>query len=151
MDTRQHHFIRRIIDIGKDMTLATIRPDGFPQATTVSYASDDLILYVGIGSRSQKASNIRHCNKVSLTINASYVDWDDIQGISMSAYASILDDPDAVRHATERMVRRYPQVAKWSDGDPSASTDILLLEIRPMVVSMLDYRQGFGHTELVTL
>jgi nitroimidazol reductase NimA-like FMN-containing flavoprotein (pyridoxamine 5'-phosphate oxidase superfamily) len=151
MDTRQHKFIRHIIDIGKDMTLATIRPDGFPQATTVSYANDDLVLYVGIGSQSQKARNIRHCNKVSLTINASYVDWDDIQGLSMAAYASILDDPDAIRHATQRVVQRYPQVAKWTGDAASESSDIILLEIRPVAVSMLDYRQGFGHTELVTL
>ncbi len=151
MDTRQHKFIRHIIDIGKDMTLATMRPDGFPQATTVSYANDDLILYVGIGSQSQKANNIRYCNKVSLTINASYADWDDIQGLSMAAYASILDDHDAILHATERMTQRYPQVAKWTGEYPSEASDIILLEIRPVVVSMLDYRQGFGHTELVTL
>ncbi|MDY7575517.1 pyridoxamine 5'-phosphate oxidase family protein [Actimicrobium sp. CCI2.3] len=151
MDTRQHKFIRHIIDIGKDMTLATMRPDGFPQATTVSYANDDLVLYVGIGIHSQKASNIRYCNKVSLTINASYVDWDDIQGLSIAAYARILEEPDAIRHASERMARRYPQVAKWTGEYPFESSDVILLEIRPVIVSMLDYRQGFGHTELVTL
>lgn len=151
MNSIQHQFIRHIIDIGKDLTLATIRPDGYPQATTVSYASDDLVIYVGIGSHSQKADNIRCCNKVSLTINAGYADWDDIQGLSMAAHARILDDPQTIRRAMDCMLRRYPQVAKWTGSGQPALSEIVLLEIRPLVVSMLDYRQGFGHTELVML
>jgi nitroimidazol reductase NimA-like FMN-containing flavoprotein (pyridoxamine 5'-phosphate oxidase superfamily) len=70
MDQSQRDFILNILDKGKDLTLATIRPDGYPQATTVSYANDGLQIYVGIGKDSQKADNIRYCDKVSLTINA---------------------------------------------------------------------------------
>jgi len=36
LDVLEHHNV---------MTLATIRPDGFPQATTVNYVHDDLILF----------------------------------------------------------------------------------------------------------
>ena len=43
-----------IIDDAQDMTIATVREDGYPQATTVSYAKDGLIIYFGASADSQK-------------------------------------------------------------------------------------------------
>ncbi|MEJ0026465.1 MAG: pyridoxamine 5'-phosphate oxidase family protein [Rhizomicrobium sp.] len=56
--------IRRVIASGSDMTIATIRPDGWPQATTVSYAGDGLTIYFGTGAASQKARNLAKNPKV---------------------------------------------------------------------------------------
>lgn len=42
--------ILAILDGANDMTPATIRPDGYPQATTVSYTHDGLTLYFGCGA-----------------------------------------------------------------------------------------------------
>lgn len=42
------------------MTIATLRPDGWPQATTVGYATEGLTIYFLCGLHSQKASNIAH-------------------------------------------------------------------------------------------
>jgi nitroimidazol reductase NimA-like FMN-containing flavoprotein (pyridoxamine 5'-phosphate oxidase superfamily) len=51
------------------MTLATVRPDGYPQATTVNYVhDDDLNLYFATDAASQKAGNIKLNNKVSAAI-----------------------------------------------------------------------------------
>ncbi|HJV86257.1 MAG TPA: pyridoxamine 5'-phosphate oxidase family protein [Noviherbaspirillum sp.] len=149
MDKANREFIQDIIDNGKDLTLATIRPDGYPQATTVSYANDGLTIYVGIGKDSQKANNIRHCEKVSLTINAEYKDWNHIKGLSMGATAQLLEDQNEIRRATECMVKRYPQVTEWAQ--PGENMDIVMLKITPKVISVLDYEKGFGHTELVSM
>jgi nitroimidazol reductase NimA-like FMN-containing flavoprotein (pyridoxamine 5'-phosphate oxidase superfamily) len=51
------------------LTLATVREDDFPQATTVGYVNDSVTIYVGCGSDSQKARNMRRCAKVSLTVD----------------------------------------------------------------------------------
>jgi hypothetical protein len=40
------------------MAVATIRPDGWPQATIVGYANLDLQLYFAVGDDSQKLANI---------------------------------------------------------------------------------------------
>ncbi|MGA8902964.1 MAG: pyridoxamine 5'-phosphate oxidase family protein [Bradyrhizobium sp.] len=40
------------------MTIATLRPDGWPQATTVGYVSEGLDLYFLCGPNSQKAHNL---------------------------------------------------------------------------------------------
>jgi general stress protein 26 len=147
MDQMNEEFVLNIVGTGKDLTLATIRPDGYPQATTVSYASDGLTIYVGVGKDSQKAHNIRQCNKVSLTINTDYQDWNHIKGLSMGATAEILTAQEEIKHAADCMLRRFPQVTEWANADQSA--EIAFLKITPQVISVLDYEKGFGHTDLL--
>ena len=62
-----------------DMTIATIRPDGYPQATTVSYVSAGLTMYFGCTAESQKALNIAYNDKVSLTVTLPYFSWEEIR------------------------------------------------------------------------
>lgn len=54
MNEAQRTFVQQAIDAAHDLTLATIRPDGYPQATTVSFAHEGMLLYVGIGRASQR-------------------------------------------------------------------------------------------------
>ncbi len=147
MDDATRAFVLDILDQGKDLSLATIRPDGYPQATTVSYANDGLTIYVAIGKESQKAHNIRQCGKVSLTVNADYTDWNHIKGISMGATAEILADPEDIAQGTRCLIRRFPQVAEFARSKEAA--DFLMLRITPVVISVLDYEKGFGHADLV--
>jgi general stress protein 26 len=148
MDQPNKDFVIRVIEGAQDLTLATVRPDGYPQATTVSFAHDGLTLYIGIGKHSQKANNIRQNNKVSLTINLPYHDWREIRGLSMSALAEILDDPQAIATARDCLLRRFPQVSEWAGPDMAA--EIAFLRVTPQLICVLDYSKGFGHTELVT-
>jgi nitroimidazol reductase NimA-like FMN-containing flavoprotein (pyridoxamine 5'-phosphate oxidase superfamily) len=153
MDQSSREFILNIIANARDLTLATVRPDAYPQATTVSFANDGLTLYVGIGKNSQKADNIRRNNKVSLTINAPYQDWSQIKGLSMGGLAEIVSDPAQVQHAVDCLLKRFPEVADWEkSGQTSAPPgEIVFLKITPQVISILDYEKGFGHTDLVTV
>jgi nitroimidazol reductase NimA-like FMN-containing flavoprotein (pyridoxamine 5'-phosphate oxidase superfamily) len=132
-----------------DLTLATIRPDGYPQATTVSFAHEDMLIYAGIGRNSQKARNIRGCNKVSLTINLPYRDWREIRGLSMSGIAELLDDPLEAARAAACLEQRFPAVAEW--GGPDMGHEVAFVRIRPQMVSVIDYSKGFGHTELLSV
>jgi general stress protein 26 len=148
MDQPNKDFVIRVIEGAHDLTLATVRPDGYPQATTVSFAHDGLNLYVGIGKRSQKADNIRHNNKVSLTINLPYTDWREIKGLSMSAHAEILEHGADADAAKACLLKRFPQIADWAET--GLANDVTFLKITPQVVSILDYSKGFGHTELAS-
>lgn len=147
MEQAAHDFILAILDRCPDLALATIRPDGYPQATTVCYAHDGLTIYIGVGRNSQKAANIRACDKVSFTITAPYADWDQIQGLSGAATARILERPEDIEQAGSCLLRRFPQIGQWADQARSGA--VLLVEIRPRLISLLDYRKGFGHSELV--
>jgi general stress protein 26 len=137
---------KRILDLlkrHKIMTIATVRKDGYPQATTVTYVNDGLTLYFGCEKTAQKVKNIKRCNKVSLTIDRDYRDWNRIKGLSMAADAEVLRDRDEVRHAAALLARKFPQ---WGTVPPE---DVAFVKVVPKVISILDYAQGFGHTELV--
>ena len=152
LDDTSRKFVLELIAKVNDLTLATVRPDGYPQATTVSYASDGLTLYVGIGLDSQKAHNIHQNNKVSLTINAPYQDWNHIQGLSMAGIAEIVSDAKEMAHASECMLKRFPQLKTLMTGTSALPwAGAIFIKITPSLISILDYEQGFGHTELVTV
>ena len=148
MERGQRDFVLQVLDTAQDLTLATIRPDGFPQATTVSFAHDGMVIYVGIGRHSQKAENIRGNGKVSLTINLPYHDWREIRGLSMSGTADVLDDPREAAGAAACLERRFPAVSEWCG--PDMGHEVVFVRIRPQMVSVIDYSKGFGHTELVS-
>jgi nitroimidazol reductase NimA-like FMN-containing flavoprotein (pyridoxamine 5'-phosphate oxidase superfamily) len=148
METGQRDFVQQVLDTAQDLTLATIRPDGFPQATTVSFAHEGMAIYVGIGRNSQKAENIRDNGKVSLTINLPYHDWREIRGLSMSGLAELLTDPREAAGAAACLERRFPAVSEWCG--PDMAHEVIFVRIRPQMVSVIDYSKGFGHTELVS-
>lgn len=148
MDKIQNDFVLRVLDTAQDLTLATIRADGYPQATTVSFAHQDMVIYVGIGKASQKAENIRRNDKVSLTVNLPYHDWREIRGLSMSATAELLDDPQEAAAAAACLEQRFPAVSEWCG--PDMAHEVAFVRIRPQMVSVIDYSKGFGHTELVS-
>ncbi|ALK97300.1 hypothetical protein AB595_11835 [Massilia sp. WF1] len=148
MERGQQEFVLQVLDTAQDLTLATIRPDGYPQATTVSFAHEEMLIYVGIGRNSQKARNIRGNGRVSLTINLPYHDWREIRGLSMSGMAELLDDPHEAALAAACLERRFPAVSEW--GGPNMAREVAFVRIRPQMVSILDYSKGFGHTELVS-
>jgi len=61
METMMDEDIRRkiltLLDQHRIMTIATLRPDGWPQATTVGYASEGLTLYFLCGWKRKRHSN----------------------------------------------------------------------------------------------
>lgn len=142
----QEQDITAILDAGKDLTLATLRPDGGPQATTVSYASQGLEIYFGCGKQSQKARNLTRDPRVSATVDLPYRDWAEIRGLSLGGHATEVTDPDDLARIGLLFLEKFPEVAQYVTS-PVGETSIFRL--RPEVVSILDYRKGFGHTELV--
>lgn len=146
MDAKLKQDIVSIITEGQDLTLATVRDDGWPQATTVSYASDGMTIYVGCGEDSQKARNLTRDPRVSLTINLPYSSWDEIRGLSIGGMARRLTTPDEMAKAGMQFMTKFaPEIGKAISGGGG----VALFEITPQVVSLLDYRKGFGHHDLI--
>ena len=50
--------ILTLLDQHRIMTVATLRPDGWPQATTIGYVNDGLTLYFLCGLDSQKGGDM---------------------------------------------------------------------------------------------
>lgn len=96
--------ILALLDQHRIMTLATLRPDGWPQATTVGYVNEGLTLYFLCGLESQKAANLAGDDRVSLTIDHDVPDLMAITGLSMAAHAQPVTD----RAEAEKVLRMLP-------------------------------------------
>jgi PPOX class probable F420-dependent enzyme len=140
--------ILALLEQHRIMTLATLRPDGWPQATTVGYASDGLTLYFLCGPDSQKAANLARDNRVSITIDHDTAQVMDITGLSMAARAQRVSDAAEAQRAMSLLFSRYPQQKGISLPMPKPS-DVSIFRVTPTVISVLDYSKGFGHTDLV--
>jgi general stress protein 26 len=66
MDAKLLAEIQELIERSSTLALATLREDGWPQTTSVAYASHGLTLYVATGADAQKVRNIRRDSRVSL-------------------------------------------------------------------------------------
>lgn len=147
MDQKTRRFIQKIYRNEIKMTLATVRPDGFPQATIVAYAYEGFTLYFACDRSSQKVRNIRKCNKLSVTIDGKYdAAWKHLNALSMGAVGEVLSDPQEIRHAHELLATRFRTMAEMSKEDVAASAYV---KVTPKIVSVLNYNLGFGHTDLV--
>jgi nitroimidazol reductase NimA-like FMN-containing flavoprotein (pyridoxamine 5'-phosphate oxidase superfamily) len=132
----------------RKMTIATLRPDGWPQATTVGYGNEGLTIYFLCGPDSQKAENLARDNRVSITIDDDTGQVMAIEGLSMAARADAVTDPTEAEKALQLMMQRYPpQDAPLPT--PNAA-ELRIFRVTPTVISVLDYSKGFGHTDLVT-
>jgi hypothetical protein len=130
------------------MTLATNRPDGWPQATTVGYVHDGLTLYFLCSPRSQKAKNLARDSRVSLTIDHDVLAPSTITGLSMAAEARAVRDPSEIASALKMLRERYPEYATLPMPQPEG---IQVFRLVPKVISVLDYTKVFGHIKLVTV
>jgi len=142
-------FKRQIVDFldqHRIMSMATNRPDGWPQVTVVGYANDGLIIYCFIGRDSQKYANIMRDPRVSIAIANDYPQPLMIKGLSMAARVTVVEDPGETDHAQEILLRRYPEYKVMPKPNPDV---VPMLRITPEIVSVLDYAKGFGHTDLV--
>lgn len=141
--------ILSLLDQHRDMSLATLRPDGWPQATTVGYANDGLTLYFLCGHDSQKAANLARDDRVSLTIDHDTPQVMEITGLSMAARAQPVTDPAEAARAISLLMSKYPPQSAISVPPPKPD-EVRIFRLTPTVISVLDYSKGFGHTDLVT-
>jgi nitroimidazol reductase NimA-like FMN-containing flavoprotein (pyridoxamine 5'-phosphate oxidase superfamily) len=141
--------ILALLDQHRIMTIATLRPDGWPQATTVGYASEGLTIYFLCGLDSQKAANIARDNRVSLTIDHDAPQVMEITGLSMAARATPVLDTAEAETVLRMLMAKYPPQGDLPLAMPTPA-DVRIFRLAPTVISVLDYSKGFGHTDLVT-
>lgn len=148
MDEEIRKKILTLLGQHRIMTIATLRPDGWPQATTVGFANDDLALYFLCGPDSQKAENLARDDRVSLTIDHDTPQVMEITGLSMAARAHVVVDPTEAEKALRLLMLKYPQQASMPLPMLSPA-DVRIFRVTPTVISVLDYSKGFAHADLV--
>jgi nitroimidazol reductase NimA-like FMN-containing flavoprotein (pyridoxamine 5'-phosphate oxidase superfamily) len=140
--------ILELLDQHRLMSVATNRPDGWSQATTVGYVNDGLTTFFLCSLQSQKAANLGRDNRVSLTIDHDTSDPMAITGLSIAAHAGPVTDVAEIAKAITMLGQRYPEYATFP---MPKSEEMRVFRVVPMVISVLDYSKGFGHADLVTI
>jgi nitroimidazol reductase NimA-like FMN-containing flavoprotein (pyridoxamine 5'-phosphate oxidase superfamily) len=148
MDDEIKQKILALLDRHRIMTVATLRPDGWPQATTVGYVNEGLTLYFLCGLDSQKAKNLARDDRLSLTIDHDTSDLMAITGLSMAARAQAVEDRAEAEKVLRMLPLKYPEARPLPIKMPSPD-EVRLFRITPTVISVLDYAKGFGHTDLI--
>lgn len=152
--------ILKLLDQHRVLALATLRPDGWPQATLVGYVNDGFMLYCVVSRNSQKLENIRTDPRVSATLGSDAPRPSEIEGLSLGGRCFEVTDAEEVSRVSELRLRRYPEYeqvpAPVLQGashrlapDPDMKS-VALLRIEPQIISVLDYSKHFGHSELLT-
>ena len=149
MDENIRNKILALLDQHRIMTMATLRPDGWPQATTVGYVNEGLSVYFLCGLNSQKAKNLARDNRISVTIDHDAPQIMEITGLSMPARAQVVTDRAEAEKVLEMLPRKYPPQTSMPFAMPKPE-DVRIFRLVPKVISVLDYSKGFGHTDLVT-
>src|SRR5579871_592376 len=138
MDEEIKAKILTLLDQHRIMTIATLRPDGWPQATTVGYVNEGLTLYFLCGLDSQKAANIAHDDRVSLTIDHDTPQVMEITGLSMAARAQPVLDRTEAERVLRLLPRKYPEQVNLLGPMPTAD-QVRIFRVTPTVISVLDY------------
>jgi hypothetical protein len=64
----------------------------------------------------------------------------------MGGRAARVSDPTEIAKVGQIMLKKFPE---GTDYGPDETDRIALFSVTPVVVSVLDYSNGLGHTELV--
>jgi nitroimidazol reductase NimA-like FMN-containing flavoprotein (pyridoxamine 5'-phosphate oxidase superfamily) len=138
--------IIRLLDEHRILTVATNRPDGWPQATVVSYCNDDFIIYFFTDRDGQKVQNISHDPRVSIAIAKDYHRPLEIKGLSLAGQAIVVDDKAEFDHAYALLLARYPEYRVLPKPNRH---EIAMVRVMPQIISVVDYAKGYGHADLM--
>jgi general stress protein 26 len=136
--------ILSLLHEGRIMSVATLRPDGWPQVTTVGYVHTDLVLYFAVASTSQKFLNIQRDPRVSIAIAFAPKANRQGHGLSMAARASQVLELVEVEQINGALASRYFGRAVFAPRGPSA----VILRAEPTIISLVDDSDGLSQPQV---
>ena len=137
-----------ILDANRTMTIATVRPDGWPQATMVGYANQGFRIYFLVYRTSQKFDNITHDNRIAITVAHEPAELRDIKAVYSGCSVYEVTDLAERSRAWALLAKRHPNL---TDLAPPQDAEVATMAADCKHLSVLDYSQGLGHTETVTI
>jgi nitroimidazol reductase NimA-like FMN-containing flavoprotein (pyridoxamine 5'-phosphate oxidase superfamily) len=137
-----------ILNENRLMAVATLRPDGWPQTTMVSFANEDILIYFIVSRQSQKFANIQRDDRVSIVIGRDFHDPASISALSIAARASEVRDPKQKERAVRLLLDRHPGLRRLERPEHDHSA---VMRANPEIITILDYSKGFGHADLLTV
>ena len=137
-----------ILNANRIMTVGTVRPDGWPQTTMVGYANEGFRLYFLIYRASQKFENISKDNRIAISVGQEPRALREIKAVYAGCFAEEVTDLAERTHAWKLLAERHPNL---TDLAPPGMDEVATMKAQCKHLSVLDYSQGLGHAETLTL
>jgi len=136
--------ILEILDENRTMAVATIRQDGWPQATVVNYLRAGRALYFVVARDSQKFANISRDSRVSIALGGGA--GGPPRGLSMAARVSEIVEPARIEEIN-KLIWGLPPSSAFTPHPTSANAAVL--EALPQIISVIDYATPPGRSDLM--
>lgn len=140
--------IVQILEAHNHMTIALLKPDGSPQATTVSFANKGTTLYFGSDAHANKSLFLNRDSRVSISVCKDWEDWSHVQALNISGTAERIDDLQEFEEARKLLLEKFSSLPHYKPDDPEHA---VFFRIIPLTVRVLDYTQGVGHSDVYSV
>jgi len=138
--------VRAFLAERNSLTLATLGPDGNPQAADLYYAeTDDLSLYFVSIPGSRHAANIARDPHVAVTIHADTSRWRDIRGVQLEGTCAPVTGAEQAG-AWKRYVAKFPFVLADA-ALARALKKVSVYRFTPRWLRWIDNTAGLGHNQ----
>ncbi len=140
------HQLRAFLAEHTTLTLATVGPDGEPQAADLYYAeTDDLTLYFISAADSRHATNVARDPRVAATVHANAPHWRDIRGVQLEGMCARVVGAGRAK-AWARYTAKFPFVL--TDASLAhALQRVEMYRITPHWLRWIDNTVGLGHNQ----
>lgn len=135
-----------------EISLATLRADGWPQANVVDIWNIGLMLYFQTYELASKVHNIERDSRVSLTLTPTFKDFGQMQGLTMAAHAEKVTDKREIGDLYHLFLKRVPHMEQFAeyDGDTAyPGVGMVVYRLRPQMGCVLDFTKGYGNWQYV--
>lgn len=129
------------------MSVATVRPDGWPQSTIVGYANDGLTIYFMVMRSSQKLANIQSDDRISLAVGDEPPSIGEAVAVYCGARAAEVTGQVEREHGWRLLAQRHPNLGSF---DLPPRDGAAMIRATCEHVSVVDYAKGLGHVDHFT-
>lgn len=130
VDVPQH--VLAYLEGGQTLTLATASRQGVPRATTLTYVSDGVSVYVWTRPETTTARQMQENPVVAFAIDRYSDDWREQKGIQAVGEARVLLNPGELTHAIGLFEDKYPPLAG------TLGSGVSLFRITPTELQFID-------------
>ena len=135
-----------------EISLATVRADGWPQANVVDIWNLGLMLYFQSYAAASKVQNMERDCRVSLTLTPPFGDFGKMQALTMAAHAEKVTEKTEVGDLYHLFWERIPHMEQFAEyeGDTAyPAPGVAIYRLRPVMGCVIDFTQGYGHWDYV--
>lgn len=137
-----------ILNANRIMAISTVRPDGWPQTTVVGYANRGFEIFFLIFRSSQKYANLRLDNRISIAVAPEASELDQVKAVYAGLTVTELTDAEEQNDAWRLLMERHSNLAGFRIPDANQA---VFMRGRCKHISVLDFSEGVGHREQLTL